>query len=134
MALLRHPTVAGEVILTKCYEGNPLVNAFCLGVLRHDQIARGAARGGQIRSFTSGRPPTGWPGGAAFASQDLTKESAGQQRGACSGRSIHGKLVCEACLNCWRPTPWPVFQTWGGGFDLLDLRKRRRGGTGIEIE
>src|SRR5271168_2162107 len=39
------PTVAGEVYFDKSYEGNPLVNAFCLGVLRHEQIARGAARG-----------------------------------------------------------------------------------------
>src|SRR6476619_2829418 len=39
------PTVAGEVYFDKCYEGNPLVNAFCLGVLRHSQIARGKAQG-----------------------------------------------------------------------------------------
>ncbi|MGA9451226.1 MAG: AIR synthase related protein, partial [Verrucomicrobiia bacterium] len=39
------PTIAGEVYFDKSYEGNPLVNAFCLGVLRHEQIARGAARG-----------------------------------------------------------------------------------------
>src|ERR1041384_8218188 len=38
------PTVAGEVYFDKSYEGNPLVNAFCLGVLRHDQLARGKAR------------------------------------------------------------------------------------------
>jgi len=35
------PTVAGEVYFDKSYEGNPLVNAFCLGVLRHSQIAAG---------------------------------------------------------------------------------------------
>ena len=39
------PTVAGEVYFDKTYEGNPLVNAFCLGVLRHEQITRGAAKG-----------------------------------------------------------------------------------------
>ena len=39
------PTLAGEVHFDKSYEGNPLVNAFCLGVLRHEQIARGAAKG-----------------------------------------------------------------------------------------
>src|ERR1700719_2357464 len=39
------PTVAGEVYFDKSYEGNPLVNAFCLGVLRHEQIARGSASG-----------------------------------------------------------------------------------------
>ncbi|TAL02462.1 MAG: hypothetical protein EPO07_07330, partial [Verrucomicrobia bacterium] len=39
------PTVAGEVYFDKTYQGNPLVNAFCLGVLRHEQITRGAAKG-----------------------------------------------------------------------------------------
>jgi phosphoribosylformylglycinamidine synthase len=39
------PTVAGEVYFDKSYEGNPLVNAFCLGVLRHEQIVRGRASG-----------------------------------------------------------------------------------------
>ncbi|HWI57109.1 MAG TPA: AIR synthase related protein, partial [Bacillota bacterium] len=39
------PTIAGEVYFDKSYEGNPLVNAFCLGVLRHEQIVRGAAKG-----------------------------------------------------------------------------------------
>src|SRR5262245_7653157 len=39
------PTVAGEVYFDKSYEGNPLVNAFCLGVLRREQIARGKAQG-----------------------------------------------------------------------------------------
>lgn len=39
------PTVGGEVYFDKSYEGNPLVNAFCLGVLRHEQIVRGAAKG-----------------------------------------------------------------------------------------
>src|SRR5436305_13415835 len=39
------PTVAGEVYFGRSHEGNPLVNAFCLGVLRHEQIVRGRASG-----------------------------------------------------------------------------------------
>src|SRR5712671_4921899 len=71
------PTVAGEVYFDESYEGNPLVNAFCLGVLRHDQIARGKASGVGNPVFYVG-PATGRDGlaGAAFASQDLTEESA----------------------------------------------------------
>src|SRR5215471_15751834 len=71
------PTVAGEVYFDKSYEGNPLVNAFCLGVLRHEQIVRGRASGIGNPVFYVG-PATGRDGlaGAAFASQDLTQESA----------------------------------------------------------
>ena len=95
------PTVAGEVYFDKTYQGNPLVNAFCLGVLRHEQITRGAARGVGNPVFYVG-PATGRDGlaGAAFASQDLTEESAEQQRGAVQvGDPFMEKLVCEACLE-----------------------------------
>ena len=95
------PTVAGEVYFDKCYEGNPLVNAFCLGVLRHEEIARGRACGIGNPVFYVG-PATGRDGlaGAAFASQDLTEESAEQQRGAVQvGDPFMEKLVCEACLE-----------------------------------
>src|ERR1017187_963310 len=95
------PTIAGEVYFDKSYEGNPLVNAFCLGVLRHEQIARGAAKGIGNPVFYVG-PATGRDGlaGAAFASQDLTEESAEQQRGAGQvGDPFMEKLVCEACLE-----------------------------------
>src|ERR1043166_1158360 len=39
------PANGGEIYFDESYEGNPLVNVFCLGVLRHAQIARGAAKG-----------------------------------------------------------------------------------------
>src|SRR5207244_6718615 len=91
------PTISGEVYFDKCYEGNPLVNAFCLGVLRHEQIARGAAEGVGNPVYYVG-PPTGRDGlaGAAFASQDLTQESAEQQRGAVQvGDPFMEKLLLE---------------------------------------
>ena len=95
------PTIAGEVYFDRSYQGNPLVNAFCLGVLRHEQIIRGAAKGVGNPVFYVG-PATGRDGlaGAAFASQDLTEESAEQQRGAVQvGDPFMEKLVCEACLE-----------------------------------
>jgi phosphoribosylformylglycinamidine synthase len=70
------PTIAGEVYFDETYNGNPLVNAFCLGVLRHEQIARGAAKGVGNPVFYVGAE-TGRDGlaGAAFASRELTEES-----------------------------------------------------------
>src|SRR4029078_12147455 len=91
------PTVAGEVYFDSSYEGNPLVNAFCLGVLRHEQIARGAAKGiGNPVFYVGPAPGRDGLSGAAFASQDLTEESAEQQRGAVQvGDPFMEKLVCE---------------------------------------
>jgi len=131
------PTIAGEVYFDKSYEGNPLVNAFCLGVLRHDQIARGAAKGIGNPVFYVG-PATGRDGlaGAAFASQDLTDESAQQQRGAVQvGDPFMEKLVCEACLELLATGCVAGIQDMGAaGLTCSTCETAARAGTGIEIE
>ena len=131
------PTIAGEVYFDKSYEGNPLVNAFCLGVLRHEQIARGAAKGIGNPVFYVG-PATGRDGlaGAAFASQDLTDESAQQQRGAVQvGDPFMEKLVCEACLELLATDAVAGIQDMGAaGLTCSTCETAARAGTGIEIE
>ena len=131
------PTIAGEVAFDKSYEGNPLVNAFALGVLRHDQITRGAARGVGNPVFYVG-PATGRDGlaGAAFASQDLTEESAEQQRGAVQvGDPFMEKLVCEACLELLATGVVAGMQDMGAaGLTCSTCETAARAGTGIEIE
>jgi phosphoribosylformylglycinamidine synthase len=131
------PTIAGEVYFDKSYEGNPLVNAFCLGALRHSQIARGAAKGIGNPVFYVG-PATGRDGlaGAAFASQDLTEESAEQQRGAVQvGDPFMEKLVCEACLELLATGAVAGIQDMGAaGLTCSTCETASRAGTGIEIE
>ncbi len=131
------PTVAGEVYFDKSYEGNPLVNAFCLGVLRHDQIARGAAKGIGNPVFYVG-PATGRDGlaGAAFASQDLTEASTGQQRGAVQvGDPFMEKLVLEACLELLATDGVAGIQDMGAaGLTCSTCETAARAGTGIEID
>ncbi|HTG45905.1 MAG TPA: phosphoribosylformylglycinamidine synthase subunit PurL, partial [Verrucomicrobiae bacterium] len=131
------PTIAGEVYFDKCYEGNPLVNAFCLGVLRHEQIARGAAKGIGNPVFYVG-PATGRDGlaGAAFASQDLTEESAEQQRGAVQvGDPFMEKLVLEACLELLATGAVAGIQDMGAaGLTCSTCETAARAGTGIQIE
>ncbi len=131
------PTVAGEVYFDACYQGNPLVNAFCLGVLRHEQIVRGRASGVGNPVFYVG-PATGRDGlaGAAFASQDLTEESAEQQRGAVQvGDPFMEKLVCEACLELLATGAVAGMQDMGAaGLTCSTCETAARAGTGIEIE
>jgi len=131
------PTVAGEVYFDKSYEGNPLVNAFALGVLRHDQIARGAARGVGNPVFYVG-PATGRDGlaGAAFASQDLTEESAEQQRSAVQvGDPFMEKLCMEACLELLATGAVAGIQDMGAaGLTCSTCETAARGGTGVEID
>src|SRR5436309_2217835 len=131
------PTVAGEVYFDPSYDGNPLVNAFCLGVLRHEQIVRGAAKGVGNPVFYVG-PATGRDGlaGAAFASQDLTDESAQQQRGAVQvGDPFMEKLVMEACLELLATGAVAGIQDMGAaGLTCSTCETPARAGTGVEID
>src|SRR3954453_2649239 len=70
------PTVGGEVMFDESYEGNPLVNAMCVGLIDHDKIQKGVAKGVGNPVFYVG-PATGRDGihGATFASEELTAES-----------------------------------------------------------
>jgi phosphoribosylformylglycinamidine synthase len=131
------PTVGGEVYFDKSFEGNPLVNVFALGVLRHEQIARGKATGVGNPVFYVG-PATGRDGlaGAAFASQDLTEESAEQQRGAVQvGDPFMEKLLVEACLELLATDAVAGIQDMGAaGLTCSTCETAARAGTGIEIE
>src|ERR1700688_3812392 len=94
------PTIGGEIYFDESFEGNPLVNVFCLGVLRHEQLARGAARGVGNPVFYVGAG-TGRDGlaGAAFASRELTEESKEDRPAVQVGDPFKEKLLLEACLE-----------------------------------
>ncbi len=94
------PTIGGEVYFDESYSGNPLVNVFNLGILRHDQIARGGAVGIGNPVFYVGAE-TGRDGlaGAAFASRELTEESKEDRPAVQVGDPFREKLLLEACLE-----------------------------------
>ncbi|HEY0829039.1 MAG TPA: phosphoribosylformylglycinamidine synthase subunit PurL, partial [Bacilli bacterium] len=94
------PTVGGEVMFDECYEGNPLVNAMCIGLIDHDKIQKGVAQGVGNPVFYVG-PATGRDGihGATFASEELTAESEAKRPAVQVGDPFMEKLVMEACLE-----------------------------------
>src|SRR5438034_600761 len=94
------PTIGGEIYFDESFEGNPLVNVFCLGVLRHEQLARGAASGVGNPVFYVGAE-TGRDGlaGAAFASRELTDQSREDRPAVQVGDPFKEKLLLEACLE-----------------------------------
>ncbi len=107
------PTIGGEIYFDESFEGNPLVNVFCLGVLRHDQLARGAARGVGNPVFYVGAE-TGRDGlaGAAFASRELTEESKEDRPAVQVGDPFKEKLLLEACLELLAKDAVGEFRTW----------------------
>ncbi|MBV9672268.1 MAG: phosphoribosylformylglycinamidine synthase subunit PurL [Verrucomicrobia bacterium] len=130
------PTIGGEAGFDDSYEGNPLVNVFCLGVLRHDQIIRGAAKGVGNPVFYVGAE-TGRDGlaGAAFASRDLTEESKKDRPAVQVGDPFKGKLLMEACLELLASGCVAGIQDMGAaGLTCSTCETASRGGSGIEIE
>ena len=130
------PTIGGEVFFDDSYNGNPLVNVFCLGVLKHEQIARGAARGVGNPVFYVGAE-TGRDGlaGAAFASRDLTEESKEDRPAVQVGDPFREKLLMEACLELLTTDAVAGIQDMGAaGLTCSTCETASRGGTGVEIE
>src|SRR5436853_1363288 len=130
------PTIGGEIYFDENFEGNPLVNVFCLGVLRHDQLARGAATGVGNPVFYVGEE-TGRDGlaGAAFASRELTKESKEDRPAVQVGDPFKEKLLLEACLELLARDAVAGIQDMGAaGLTCSTCETASRGDSGIEID
>src|SRR3954463_15479027 len=130
------PTIGGEIYFDESFEGNPLVNVFCVGVLRHEQLARGAARGVGNPVFYVGAE-TGRDGlaGAAFASRELTDESRQDRPAVQVGDPFKEKLLLEACLELLQRDAVAGIQDMGAaGLTCSTCETASRGGTGIEID
>jgi phosphoribosylformylglycinamidine synthase len=111
------------------------VNVFCLGVLRHEQIARGAAEGiGQSRVLRRRGDGRDGLAGAAFASRDLTEESKQDRPAVQVGDPFREKLLLEACLELLATDAVAGFKTWARRADVLDLRDGEPRRHGVEID
>ncbi len=130
------PTIGGEIYFDESFEGNPLVNVFCLGSLRHEQLARGAASGVGNPVFYVGAE-TGRDGlaGAAFASRELTEESREDRPAVQVGDPFKEKLLLEACLELLATDAVAGIQDMGAaGLTCSTCETASRGGTGVEID
>ena len=127
--------LAGEVMFDESYEGNPLVNAMCVGLIDHDKIQRGVAKGVGNPVFYVG-PATGRDGihGATFASVELTEESEAKRTAVQVGDPFMEKLVMEACLSLSIPASCSEFRIWAQR-DLLAPAQRwhSKAGNGLEL-
>ena len=130
------PTIGGEIYFDESFEGNPLVNVFCLGVLRHEQLARGTAKGTGNPVFYVGAE-TGRDGlaGAAFASRELTEQSREDRPAVQVGDPFKEKLLLEACLELIARDAVAGIQDMGAaGLTCSTCETASRGGSGIEID
>lgn len=94
------PTVGGEIAFDPCYEGNPLVNAMCVGLIEHKHIQKGKAAGvGNSIMYVGAKTGRDGIHGATFASEEFNQEEEQQRSAVQVGDPFMEKLLLEACLE-----------------------------------
>ena len=130
------PNLGGEVKFEPCYSGNPLVNAFALGLVRRDQIFYARAAGEANPVIYVGAK-TGRDGihGATMASEEFSEGSEAKRPNVQVGDPFLEKLLLEACLEAMQTGAIVGIQDMGAaGLTCSTCEMGARGGTGIEIE
>ena len=130
------PNIGGEVVFDPCYQGNPLVNALCLGVLPTDQLQNKAATGpGNIvvlLGALTGRDGIG--GVSVLASSGFEQEAAARRPSVQVGDPFTEKLLIEACLELYEAGLVVGVQDLGGaGLTCALSETAAAAGTGMNI-
>lgn len=130
------PTVGGEVYFDDSYEGNPLVNAMAVGIVKHNKIARSAASGVGNAVLIVGAK-TGRDGihGATFASVVLSEKSEEKRTAVQVGDPFLEKLLLEATLEAIDEELVVAIQDMGAaGITCSTSEMAGKGNVGIEID
>ena len=128
--------VGGDSYFDESYEGNPLVNAFVIGIVKQANIVRGVACGVGNPVYYIGKD-TGRDGvgGASFASKEITEESESEKSAVAIGDPDLGKRLREACLELVEKDLLAGMQDMGAaGLTCSSCETATRSGTGIEID
>ena len=130
------PTIGGELYFDESYEGNPLVNAFALGLARREEIVKAKAEGiGNPVFYLGAATGRDGMGGASFASRDLTEESEKDRPAVQVGDPFLEKLLLEAVLELLKSGCVVGIQDMGAaGLTCSTCETASRGNTGIEID
>ncbi len=130
------PTVGGECVFEPCYDGNPLVNVFALGVCRKEEVFYAKAAGiGNPVIYVGARTGRDGIHGASMASAEFTEESRQKRPNVQVGDPFMEKLLLEACLEAMRTGAIVGIQDMGAaGLTCSTCEMGSRGGVGIEID
>ncbi|GIN63721.1 phosphoribosylformylglycinamidine synthase subunit PurL [Robertmurraya siralis] len=129
------PTVGGEVQFDPCYEGNPLVNAMCVGLIDHKDIKKGQAHGiGNTVMYVGAKTGRDGIHGATFASEELTEDSDEKRPAVQVGDPFMEKLLIEACLELIQSDALIGIQDMGAaGLTSSSAEMASKAGSGIEM-
>jgi phosphoribosylformylglycinamidine synthase len=130
------PNVGGDVAFEPAYEGNPLVNAMCVGLLREEDLIRAVAAGpGNPIMYVGARTGRDGIHGAAFASEELSQASEAKRPQVQVGDPFTEKLLIEASLELIASGHIVAIQDMGAaGLTSSSAEMAARGGVGVEID
>jgi phosphoribosylformylglycinamidine synthase subunit PurL len=129
------PTVGGEVQFDSSYEGNPLVNAMCVGIIDHKDIKKGQAHGvGNTVMYVGAKTGRDGIHGATFASEELSEQSEEKRPAVQVGDPFMEKLLLEACLELVQSDALVGIQDMGAaGLTSSSAEMASKAGSGIEM-
>src|SRR5688572_7200189 len=130
------PTVGGEIAFDESYTGNPLVNVFCLGIAKADEIIKGTASGvGNAVYYVGAKTGRDGIHGATMASAEFD-DTLNEKRPAVQvGDPFMEKLLLEACLEVMKTDALVGIQDMGAaGLTCSTTEMGSRGGAGVEID
>src|SRR5699024_5607555 len=133
---LEVPTVGGEIQFDDCYDGNPLVNAMCVGLINHEDIQKGIAKGtGNPVMYVGAKTGRDGIHGATFASEELTDGSDKNRPAVQVGDPFMEKLLLEACLELIKSDALIGIQDMGAaGLTSSSAEMASKAGSGIEMD
>src|SRR5262245_7207442 len=130
------PNLGGETKFEECYFGNPLVNAFALGLVRKGEIFYAKASGeGNPVIYVGAKTGRDGIHGATMASEEFKEGSEQKRPNVQVGDPFLEKLLLEACLEAMQTGAIVGIQDMGAaGLTCSTCEMGSRGGVGIEIE
>ena len=130
------PIVGGEIYFDESYEGNPLVNAMTIGLVKHNEITRAKAAGiGNIVAMIGGDTGKDGVGGAAFASSGIEEGAEQDTSSVAIGDSEMGKKLRDASLELIKAGMVVGMQDMGAaGLVCSTSETATKGGVGVEID
>ncbi|CEG29504.1 phosphoribosylformylglycinamidine synthase subunit PurL [Bacillus sp. B-jedd] len=130
------PTVGGEIQFDASYDGNPIVNAMCVGLINHEDMKKGLASGvGNTVMYVGAKTGRDGIHGATFASEELTDESEENRPAVQVGDPFMEKLLLEACLELIKSDALVGIQDMGAaGLTSSSAEMASKAGFGIEMD
>lgn len=131
------PNIGGEVVFDDCYQGNPLVNALCVGKLRHEDLhlAKAAGKGNKVILFGAKTGGDGIGGVSVLASETFDSEGPTKRPAVQVGDPFAEKVLIECCLDLYAAGVVEGIQDLGGaGLSCATSELASAGDGGMRIE